>query len=110
ESSGGMLSSGRSKFHQACGAPLVAEVGVGTFVDGPVGVGDNETHARLLYTRVALGETRKGSSPQDTPRGSKLKIVGNWQPALRGWHRAPPYLSPYLITNGVSLLHTRETH
>src|SRR5919109_694629 len=79
QSSSGMLSSGISKFHQACGAPLVAEVGVGKFVDGPVGVGDDETHARLLYTRVALGDTRKGSSPQDTPRGSKLKIVGNWQ-------------------------------
>src|SRR5215813_11492815 len=64
---------------EACGAPLVAEVGVSKFVDGLVGAGDNETHARLLYTRVARGDMRKGSSPQDTPRGSKLKIVGNWQ-------------------------------
>ena len=56
-------------------------------------VGDNETHARLLYTQVALGDTRKGSSPQDTPRGPKLKIVGNWQP-LEVWGGKRRYARP----------------
>jgi hypothetical protein len=72
------------KFHQACGASLVTQVGIGEFVDGPVGVNGDGTHARLLYTRVALGDVSKGLRPQDTPRGSKLKIVGNWQDPARG--------------------------
>ena len=76
---GGMLAQDVGEFHQACGALLVAEFGIGTCADGPVGVGGDVTHARLLCTRVALGDARKGWSPQHTSRGSKIKIVGNWQ-------------------------------
>ena len=60
EGGGGMLSSDLGEFHQACGAPLVAEVGIGNFVDRPVGGGDDEIHPRLLETRGVLGDVQEG--------------------------------------------------
>ena len=45
---GGMLGQDASKFYQACGAPHIAQFGIGKFADGPVRVISLATHARLL--------------------------------------------------------------
>src|SRR5438445_13436767 len=76
---GGMLAQSVGELHLAFGARLVAEFGIGKLADGPVGVGGEVMHARLLCKQVALGDASEGRSPQHTPRGSKIKIVGNWQ-------------------------------
>jgi hypothetical protein len=55
----GMLTQDVGEFHQAFGASLVAEFRIGKFAHGPVGVGGDMTHARLLWTRVALGDVRE---------------------------------------------------
>jgi hypothetical protein len=44
-----------SEYHEAVGAPLIAEFSLDKFVDGPVGVIEEVTHARFLCERVALG-------------------------------------------------------
>jgi hypothetical protein len=49
-----MLAQDIGEFHEAFGAPLVAEFGIGKFVDSPVGVGGDVTHARLLVNGLLL--------------------------------------------------------
>src|SRR6266478_2129185 len=78
----GMLTQDVGEFHQAFGASLVAEFRIGKLAHGPVDVGGDMMHARLLCLPVALGDVREEWSPQHTPRGSKTKIVGNWQNAV----------------------------
>ena len=50
-----MLGQDVSEFYQARGAPHIAEVGLGKFGDGPVGVLGEVAHAQLLGQRVTLG-------------------------------------------------------
>src|SRR2546428_2917080 len=88
----GMLTQDVGEFHQAFGASLVAEFSIGKLAYGPVGIGGDMMHARLLCSPVALGDVREEWSPQHTPRGSKTKIVGNWQPAP-GIDSVPRYAS-----------------
>jgi len=51
-----MLTQDVGEFHQAFGASLVAEFSIGKLVHGPVGVGGDMMHARLLCLPVALGD------------------------------------------------------
>ena len=76
QSGTGTLGEGMGQLDQTLGPPQVAEVRVGKFVTAQLVSVTTMTHARLLYTWVALGDTRKGSSPQDTPRGSETKNCG----------------------------------
>jgi hypothetical protein len=52
---GEVLGQYASEYHEALGAPLIAECSLDKFVDGPVGVIEEVTHARFLCERVALG-------------------------------------------------------
>ena len=73
-----ILSQGMGQLDQPLSASRVAKVGVGKFIDGPVGRIGEVAYARLLERQVALGVMMENLL-QNTSSRSKFKHVSDCQ-------------------------------